>query len=169
MRPLRSTIVGAAVLFFGDAFLLDQGLFSILVVFICVVGFVLLGLQSLIRRLRNKPDDWRVTAAKLGIVLIAALLVIAYVNVSNSMAERRALRIAAACDRYRTKYQHYPHNLSELVPEFLPSVPRAKYVMNPLWGEFMYLDNGPVILYYSMPPFGRSIYHLNSKTWSYLD
>ena len=166
---VRGAIIGAAALFVVDAFILNQGVLSFFVAFICLVGFVLLGMQSLVRRLRKKPNDWQLTAAKLAIVLAAALLSIAYVYLSNSMAEARTVRIAAACDSFNRKYQRYPHQLGELVPEFLPSVPHAKYVLNPLWSSFMYIDKGPLILYYAMPPFGRRVYHLQSKTWTHMD
>jgi hypothetical protein len=167
---LRNTLIAAGVLVVVDAFLLNQGFISILVFVACIVRVIVLALQSLVRRLQHRTGEWKLTLQKVAVTAAAAVLVIGFINLSNVMAESRAERIAAACAIYKHKYQHYPQNLSQLVPEFLPSIPAAKYVLNPAWSGFMYIEGErPSILYYAIPPFGRRIYHVESKTWTYLD
>jgi hypothetical protein len=49
------------------------------------------------------------------------------IGLQNRMAEHRAVKLGDACLAYRAKYQHYPQNLNALVPEFISSVPVARY------------------------------------------
>ena len=72
-----------------------------------------------------------------------------------------AIAIGNACLAYRAKYHQYPAELKDLVPEFLPSVPVAK------WGDehFGYSraldpDRQPMLYYAAVPPFGRRFYHM---------
>ncbi len=58
--------------------------------------------------------------------------------------------------------------LDELVPDQLPSVPRAKYCL--AYGRFLYFNYGrPMLGWYVVPPFGRRTYDFETRRWSYID
>lgn len=75
-----------------------------------------------------------------------------------------------ACQAYQTRHGKLPDHLEELVPEFLPTVPRAKYTLQ--WEEFTYSkssNTAHTLMYVALPPFGRQLYHFEQGTWSQLD
>jgi hypothetical protein len=96
---------------------------------------------------------------------------ISTVLINNKIARSRAEMIVSLVKQYKAKYGHYPDKLQALVPEFLPSVPRAKYSFS--FNEFMYsrLPGGHVVdgvstvevdaalSYVALPPFGRPTYY----------
>ncbi len=88
-------------------------------------------------------------------------LVVQTNRAANLEARSRADRVITALHGYREAHGTYPSRLAELVPEFLPAVPRAKDIaMN---GEFMYVwseREGGFLMYVAMPPFGRPFYDL---------
>lgn len=105
-----------------------------------------------------------------GIYLMACIAVFVANNLQNRMADRRAIALGNACLAYRAKYHHYPQRLQELVPEFIPSVPVAKYALS---GFFSYSSRPtggePMLCYEELPPFGRRFYHMETGDWEYLD
>jgi hypothetical protein len=82
------------------------------------------------------------------------------------------LELSKACLAYHAKYNHYRQRLEELVPEFIPSVPVAKYTLGG-GGSFFYSsrpgDGEPMLYYQTLPPFGRRFYHLETGGWRFLD
>jgi hypothetical protein len=59
--------------------------------------------------------------------------------------------------------------LEELVPEFIPNVPLAKYNFG--FNQFVYSRNedDATLYYFAVPPFGRPVYDFASREWKYLD
>jgi len=106
-------------------------------------------------------------ATKVLILASSAACVLVSIRLNNDMAQRRAERLGAACEQFNAKYHRYPHKLDELVPEFAPSVPMAKYAF--LTSKFTYSEREHTIIFYETPPFGRAFYHIDSKYWGYLD
>jgi hypothetical protein len=85
------------------------------------------------------------------------------------MADRRAIELGKACLAYHARYQHYPQHLEELVPEFLPSVPVAKYTLGGFFHYYRPTSGEPMLYYEALPPFGRRFYHMETGGWGYLD
>lgn len=111
-------------------------------------------------------------AGRNGIYLLAAVSIIATIGLQNSMADRRAVKLGDACLAYRAKYHRYPKNLKALVPEFISSVPVARYGL--LGGDrfinsSQHDDREPMLYYEAIPPFGRRFYHMETRSWGYLD
>lgn len=77
--------------------------------------------------------------------------------------------LVTACKNYQKKYQAYPEKLENLVPEFLPSIPRAK--CNVFWGNFSYerIGNSPSIWCTIFPPFLRYFYDLKQDAYGVMD
>lgn len=167
MKPFKKSILLAAGLFVLDAFIMNQGVVSLFVVLLVLVVFLPRALWAL----RNNRGLFRERMVKAGIYLLAAVAVFGANTMQNRMADRRAIRLGNACLAYRAKYNHYPHRLDELVPEFIPSVPAAKYTLSS--SPFFYASrpNGdePMLFYQALPPFGRRFYHMETGAWGYLD
>jgi hypothetical protein len=82
-----------------------------------------------------------------------------------------------AVKQYKAKYQRYPETLQTMVPEFLFSVPVAKYSL--LYNDFKYwrkdykideqLHEVATLLYVTLPPFGRPVFYFEEDRWGYID
>ena len=165
----RNTIVISGLWFITDGLFLNQGLFSILWLLLSAPVLLVLLVWGKVRDQRKKPSNWRMKAAKVLVFSLAAACVLVSIRLNNDMAGRRAERLATACEQFNAKYHRYPHKLEELVPEFLPAVPLAKYVLNGQSAHFVYLEGDRTIMFYDVPPFGRSYYHLGSRWWGHMD
>lgn len=85
-------------------------------------------------------------------------------------ARNHAAQVIDACRAYQARHGMLPDHLEDLVPEFLARVPRAKYTLQ--WGEFTYWTSSRTshtLMYVSLPPFGRRVYHFEEGRWSVLD
>ena len=168
IKSLRTCMIIASVLYVADTFFFLLP-FDALVLF----GVVLLYfLPATLWALRTDRRVARLRAAKAGIFLFAAVSIVATIGLQNRMAARRAEKLGDACLAYRAKYHHYPRALKALVPEFIPSVPVAKYGIG-FDTRFEYLvgdeQEEPMLYYTAVPPFGRIFYHMESRTWGYMD
>lgn len=167
MKRYPTTILIAVGIFVCDAFVLNQGVVAVFVILLTLFVFLPRALWAL--RISRAIYLERLTRA--GIYLLAAVAVFASNALQNRMADRRSIELGNACLAYRAKYQHYPQHLEELVPEFIPSVPLAKYTLG--GGSFFYSSGlsgkEPMLYYQAMPPFGRCFYHMETGGWGYLD
>lgn len=151
----------AAILVGWDAVLDGSLLFSIL---ICPLWFSWSVLKNLIQR-----PGWRQAVVRVLVPLLTLGVVLLNNNLQCKIAEANAPRIVSACDKFHAAHGRYPENLNELVPDYLPSVPRAKYCIR--FGEFHYWRayGRYYLLWYKVPPFGRKIYDSSRGTWGYID
>jgi hypothetical protein len=167
MRSFRTTILLAAGLFVVDAFVLNQGAVAIFVILLTLFVFLPRALWAL----RTSRALYLERLTRAGIYLLAAAAVFVANVLQNRMADHRAIELGNACLAYHAKYQHYPHRLDDLVPEFVPSVPPAKYTLG--GGSFFYSaglsGREPMLYYQALPPFGRRFYHMETGGWGYLD
>jgi hypothetical protein len=164
----RNTVIVACLWFVFDALLINLPFFSFFWLALVVPVLVVLWVWGRVRERLKKPTNWRMKAAKVLIITLASMCVVLSLALNNAMADRRMERVAAACEQFNAKYHRYPHTLEELVPEFLPSVPLAKYVLNQ-WSSFAYSEEWHWLMYYQRPPFGRKFYTLGTKEVWYLD
>ena len=161
------TAVIAAVLYVVDAFVLSLPFFALVLFAVVVLYF----LPATLWALPNRRIA-RARATNAGICLLVAISIFVTLRLQNSMADRRAVKLGDACLAYRAKYHHYPKNLKALVPEFISSVPVARYG---LFGgdHFSYFSQDdhrePMLYYEAIPPFGRRFYHMESRSWGFLD
>lgn len=166
MSPVRKSLVFAGSLFFVDAFLLNQGIFSglvALIAFCCIpVAF-----WSLVRK---DVAKFRLRMTQIGIVLAGCSAVFGMNWVQNETADRKAVELGNACLEFHAKNNRYPRHLGELVPTVIPEVPTAKYALMDSQFHYCFTGSGePEIYYVVMPPFGRRFYHVEKGTWGYLD
>ena len=162
-RALTKTACVAVALFILDAFVLNQGIVALCVIFVTVFVF----LPRAVWVPRGDRHLYGRRLAKVGIYVVAAVAIFGSNAQQNRMADRRAIKIGNACLAFRVRYQRYPHSLEELVP----SVPVAKYTLG---GDHFSYSNPPsgrepMLYYEALPPFGRRFYHMETGAWGYLD
>ena len=168
-RParLRFHVALAVGLLFIDGFALAQGALAGIV----TVIMVLLGMVHLVIGLFGDRARVRTGAAMIAIYGLMMASVVATINANNQLASRRAGEIVVALNAYRSTTGDYPARLADLVPAYLPAVPRAKYTL--MFDEFTYHHDpgkeGGFLMYAVLPPFGRRTYSLDRSTWGSLD
>jgi hypothetical protein len=166
VKPFRTTIILAALLFVFDAFVLNQGFVSLVMILItlCVM------LPRALWVYRKNRQLYLTRLTKAAIYLLAAFSVFAADNLQNRIADKRAIALGNGCLAFHAKYNHYPQQLNELVPEFIPHVPMAKSFAG---ARFMYYSPAsgrePMLYYEAIPPFGRRFYHMEKGYWGFLD
>jgi hypothetical protein len=168
MKAYKKTLLWALGLFILDAFVLSQGGVALVLILLVFVVF----LPRALWVARKDPPLYRQRVIKAWIYLVAAILIFVSIGVQNRMADRRAIAIGKACLSFRAKYNRYPQTLQELVPEFMPSVPPARYSLGG-HDSFIYIprldSREPMLFYEAVPPFGRKFYHMESGEWGWLD
>ncbi|QSQ24212.1 hypothetical protein JY651_04375 [Pyxidicoccus parkwayensis] len=101
--------------------------------------------------------------------LLTAYVVLRPDRAGSERARKNADAIIAACRAFQAKHGRFPAALEELVPDFLPELPRAKYA-GPHFG-FTYDGDSTrhVLGWTEVIPFGRPYYVLEEDRWGYLD
>ena len=94
---------------------------------------------------------------------ITLWLVLANATLQHQIAMKNAGKVVAACEEFHADKGRYPETLNELVPQYMPSVPRAKYCTG--LGEFWYVSSGeyPTLFWYEIPLHGRRIYNFEGR------
>lgn len=98
-------------------------------------------------------------------LIFAAMTVVALgMDFANkTIARGRAEDIIAACRSYKDKTGAYPETLQALVPDYLKSVPRAKYTV--LWSSFHYGEGR--LAWMIVPMTVMPSYDLDAGSWSF--
>jgi hypothetical protein len=161
---MRRTAVILSVLFLFDLGYAGQGLLSLLVS-VCGVGLLTTG--ALWSAARGAAPLARSRALRAGMYLVLGVAAYGTARFHVATAESHAARVIEACRAFEARRGMLPDRLEELVPDFLPAVPRAKYTL--AWGEFTYSTSAEkrhTLMYVTLPPFGHRIYHFEEAQWS---
>jgi hypothetical protein len=159
-RGIRKSLIGAFLLLFWDAVLGGTFLTSLM---ICPIWF----LVSLFKNIIQLPG-WRIALVRIAMPVLVLGLVLANDSFQYKIGEKNVHIVIDACEKFHAANGEYPKSLDELVPQYLPHIPRAKYCL--AWGEFMYFNNGhPMLVWYIVPPHGRKIYTFVDRRWNYID
>lgn len=159
---LRGTIVAVVALFVVDAFVFAQGFFSTVIAAIACL-FLLARLTVAAAPTR------RLLAKKVALWVLLPVATIGTISANNALARSRAEVVIAAVHAYKRERGVYPSDLEQLVPAFLPSVPRAKLTLGFSRFEYLARDDKAWLHYTSLPPFGRPTYNFTAARWGYLD
>jgi hypothetical protein len=90
---------------------------------------------------------------------------------AHARARKNAEALIAACRAFEAQQGHLPESLEALVPEFLPSLPPARY-NGPHFGFQYEVDAAArrhVLSWTDAIPFGRPFYVFEEDRWGYLD
>jgi hypothetical protein len=125
-------------------------------------------LLSIVRNAIQRPG-WRLAILRTAIPLVTLGLVLANNAFQLRVAEANAPRVVAACEAFHDSNGRFPKTLDELVPRYMPIIPRAKYCLD--HGEFVYFFNQgePMLVWYVVPPYYRRIYDFDTRRWNYID
>jgi hypothetical protein len=101
----------------------------------------------------------------------AVILVLRPDRKGSERARKNAEQIIAACRAFHGKRGHFPQALEELVPEFLPELPPAKYAGPHFGFTYDVQQDGSrhVLGWTEVIPFGRPYYVFEEDRWGYLD
>ena len=164
---MRRTAIVLGALFLFDLGYAGQGLLSLLV---ATLGFGVLTIGALWSATRGAASLARSRALRACLYLVLGLAAFGGARFHVATATTHAARVIAACRAFEVRHGMLPDRLEDLVPEFLPNVPRAKYTL--AWGGFTYSMAGKTrhtLMYTTLPPFGRRVYHFEEGQWSQLD
>lgn len=123
--------------------------------FVATVTFVVLGITQ--KQQRSKL---------LRVALIYALIFIATFALISSnirLALRRAAPVISAVNRYHSEHAAYPKTLDELVPGYLPFIPRAGFTV--ISRDFRYFNAERAQLYFPAMFHGVFVYDFATETW----
>lgn len=165
-KSLRGSVWIAAALYLLDALVFNQGVIALVTA--AAVIFVMLprALMAAFKKDRALLVRRGIKAA-IYTIMVVAVLVSNYLN--NQLVQHRAEALIAACKEYREKYEKFPDKLEDLVPEFIPNVPLAKFTLT--WNEFRYVpfEGQHGLMWVALPPFGRPSYDFEEDRWGYVD
>jgi hypothetical protein len=85
------------------------------------------------------------------------------------VGKRNADKIINSVGMYRSDEGAYPRELSDLVPEYLSSIPVCAYRLSSRQYRYSYADNYPYLMWAETPPFGKRMYHFEDQGWTYID
>jgi hypothetical protein len=135
---------------------------------LCPVFAIVAVVRLLTAQSTKRPAQWSAIALVAGVV--APALAIAALLGNAAYARSRARTVVAAVESFHEHEGRWPARLSETVPKYMPSIPRARLALT--MGEFDYMvvpDGGPHLTWVVMPPFGRQFYVFDEKRWGSLD
>jgi hypothetical protein len=160
LHGIKMSLIGALVLLLFDVVMTGSFLLSFL---ICPIWF----LVSLFKNIIQLPG-WRLAIVRIALPVLVLGLVSANNAFQRKIGEKNIRIIIYACEKFHAAKGEYPKSLNELVPQYLPHIPRAKYCL--AWCDFMYFNNGhPILVWYIVPPYGRKTYNFDDRRWNYLD
>jgi hypothetical protein len=163
---MKRTGLLLGLLFLVDLGFMGQGVFSMLV---AVVGVTVLMLGCAWSFIRGQRPRAASRAARAALYFLLGAATFGAMRFHAETARVNADRVIAACRSYESAHGRLPQRLQDLVPAFLPAVPRAKHTG--MYGEFMYLSSpaSHTLIYVAFPPFGRRLYHFEESRWGVLD
>jgi len=106
---------------------------------------------------------------RFAIYLAAVGVVFSLIQINKQIAKEHAERIIAAVENYKAANGKYPDRLDQLVPQFIAEIP-AKARITFTDRGFRYLaGESHTLMYVAMPPFGRTTYNFETKSWGFID
>jgi hypothetical protein len=160
-RAVRTSLGAAAILLTFDVAFFG---WTVLSTVFCPIWILISLLKNSIQR-----PGWRIALVRIGLPGLIFWLVRVNNDFQIAVAKENAQRVVAACEGYHADNGRFPKNLDELVPQYLNSVPVAKYCLGPS-SRFTYTSSGaPKLWWEVVPPHYRKIYNFETRSWSYLD
>jgi len=143
--PARRAAAGATLVLAFDGLGFTPGGLAVLVLGLPVLVHMSSGFAAALRR-RWPASGRHLTAAAVWCLALAGLVTFSRFNVS--LSARRSDEVIAACRRFEAEHGRLPSDLEDLVPAYLPSVPRASWAIH---GFFRYTAGASPELSYFAP------------------
>jgi hypothetical protein len=151
----------AALLFAIDGICLGQFGFAVL-----LFGWtVLVRIPMIALAWKDKPlRVFRIK--KVALYLLAVVGIMALFMFNRQVGTQRADDLVKAVEAYSAKHGQFPQNLEQVVPDFMSSIPLARYTLAS--NDFSYRtgpDGKHVLSWTAMPPLARRSYTFEEKRW----
>jgi hypothetical protein len=166
-RPVNiyTHVVAASVLLLLSAFVMDS---------LSLAFFAFLGALIVIAVQRDKSGyTGKMKLIVIGIYAVMLIMAIAIKGINNRISYRNASVIIATCEQYKNKNGTYPARLHDLLPNYLESIPVARYTGTGEWTYFRYTDPSGKesyrLIFIQESLFGRRVYNSKYKKWHSLD
>ena len=91
--------------------------------FIVAIFYGAFALIKVLFELKGTDKRWW---SKAIVMVMAGLFMLGYCKYNNFRAIKGALTIGVACEMYKTDHHKYPESLNQLVPTYMPKIPKAK-------------------------------------------
>jgi hypothetical protein len=163
-RRLRNVVIIAVVCVLLDLFLVGP-LISVLLVLFALAYY----LPRTLVAWRDRPA-MRLRFLKFVAVFGMGVATFWLLSADARQGHERAQPVIAALDRFKADRGAYPERLENLVPAYLPAVPKARLM--PAASRFFYMrrsDGGATLMYVMIPPFDRAVYDLEKRQWHEID
>jgi hypothetical protein len=136
--------------------------------FICLLIFVASAVASMIFIFSRRKFS-KLYAVKGLVYLCACVCIIGVFRLNTFVGKRNAHRIIKAVEMCKSDKGSYPAELSDLVPVYISSIPVSAYRLS--YSEYHYSSKqgSHYLMWVTMPPYGRRMYHFEVKEWTYLD
>ncbi len=167
IATLRAHAIVASVALAVDAFLWGG---VALLILAALVGF-LSGLALMVRGIFAERERILTGALVVATYVVALLILARIVALHSTGAQARAEPVIRAIDAYRAAHGDYPRNLAELVPAYLPSIPRARYTlwMSEYWFSPPVPERDAWLSFTLAPPIGARHFDLDTRRWGNAD
>jgi hypothetical protein len=161
IRFVSCAVLGWALV---DALVAGQGAISLVLCALAVLYFLPRALVAWRNRTTLTLRLW-----KTAIVAVGGLAALAFIRYDIAQGRIQADQVVAAVQQFREKQGRYPDRLAELVPGFLPAVPRARWAYSA--NEFRYVGSSlhPRLIFVGIPPFDRRIFNFETGGWDVID
>lgn len=157
---LRSGVAAGLVLAWDGSHTASSIDWPTLVLALACVGGLGLVLASLVLRRWTRS---RALVAAWAVWLALGGLLAGWSRFNLRLAERRADVVIEACRRFESDHRRLPASLGELVPAYLPTVPRANWT---ILGHFVYEPDRRALSFLAPWPFERT-YSFSTGEWDW--
>lgn len=147
-----------------DGFYLDLGVPSLALA--VLLTLVWLPFNLLAPRFRGRRLS---RLGRYALYMAAAMLAMGVKLMNAQLARSGADQLIVAVQAYHAKQGQWPDRLEQLVPHYLPAIPRAKYVFADAGYLYTARQGHHQLMYVVTPPFDRRVYTFESGRWSGLD
>ena len=162
----RRTALKLGALFVVDLLVIGQGIMSF---FAALIGAPLLGLLAAWSFLRSSRSLAVSRAVRASLFVLLGVGTYGAMGFHTRNSEAQAEKVIRAARAYEEATGALPMHLSDLVPDHLTKVPRARFTM--MYADFIYIasESSHVVGYVVLPPFGRRLYGFETGSWGTLD
>jgi hypothetical protein len=126
-----------------------------------LITAVTFGAAALVMALKHRAPRAKELSLKAGAFVLFAILIFGGGRLNNIRARHGSVRLANACEEYKAKNGAYPDSFAKLMPEYLKSIPAAKYTVT--GARYRLADNK--IMFILEPGALVESYDLASKKW----
>jgi hypothetical protein len=163
-RFKKIAIIAFCLLVF-DAFIIGLPFFGLLILFFLVVAS---GISAIIFLFRGRQFS-KLYAIKALIYFTSFIGIIGIFKFNAYIGAENANVVINAINSYYADTGMYPDNLTQLIPNYLDSIPNCAYRMIDYKYRYYVDPDNADLMWTVMPPWGRRNYNFQNAEWTYLD